>query len=117
MEDTDSDIIGLGFLIISSLMWISNRGHVFRDDGIILHPSGVFSNVLMQKKRHGIRKTSDLSKLIVPYKTYADNGILFTMIAIEMTLCMVVYGVRLHRLTIFETGTVRKPEVIADRTI
>ena len=62
MEDTDSDILGLGFLITSSLMWISNRGHVFRDGGIILHPSGVFSNVLMQKKRHGIRKTSDFSK-------------------------------------------------------
>ena len=62
MEDTNSDIIGLGFLITSSLMWISNRGHVFRDGGIILHPSGVFSNVLMQKKRRGIRKTCDLSK-------------------------------------------------------
>ena len=66
MEDTDSDILGLelGFLITSSLMWISNRGHVFRDggSGIILHPNGVFSNVLMQKKRRGIRKTSDLSK-------------------------------------------------------
>ena len=71
MEDTDSDIIGLGFLITSSLMWISNRGHVFRDGGIILHPSGVFSNVLMQKNRHGIRKTYDLSKqkVIVPYMT------------------------------------------------
>ena len=44
------------------IMWISNRVHVFRDGGIILHPSGVFSNVLMQKKRHGSRKTSDLSK-------------------------------------------------------
>ena len=62
MEDTDSDILGLGFLITSSLMWISNRGHVIRDGGIILHPSGVFSNVLMQKNRHGIRKTCDLSK-------------------------------------------------------
>ena len=64
MEDTDSDILGLGlgFLITSSLMWISNHGHVIRDGGIILHPSGVCSNVLMQKKRHGIRKTSDLSK-------------------------------------------------------
>ena len=61
IEDTDSDILGLGFLITSSLMWISNRGHVFLDGGIILHPSGVFSNVLMQKKRRGIRKTSDLS--------------------------------------------------------
>ena len=45
MEDTDT-----------------NRGHVFRDGGIILHPSGLFSNVLMQKNRRGIRKTSDLSK-------------------------------------------------------
>ena len=85
MEDTDSDIIGLGFLITSSLMWISNRGHVFRDGGIILHPSGVFSNVLMQKKRHGIRKTSDLSKIdcslhdicqqryLVYYESYRDE--------------------------------------------
>ena len=24
MEDTDSDILGLGFLITSSIMWISN---------------------------------------------------------------------------------------------
>ena len=117
MEDTDSDILWLGFLITSSLMWISNRGHVIRDGGIILHPSGVFSNVLMQKNRHGIRKTSDLSKVIVPYMTYADNGILFTMKAIEMKLRRVVYGVRLYRLTRFETGTVRKTEVIADRTI
>ena len=62
MEDTDSDIIGFGFLINSSLMWISNRGHDFRDGGIILHPSGVFSNVLMQNKRHVNRKTSDWSK-------------------------------------------------------
>ena len=85
MEDTDSDILGLGFLITSSLMWISNRGHVFRDGGIILHPRGVFSNVLMQKKRHGIRKTSDLSKsdcsihdicrqlYLVYYESYRDE--------------------------------------------
>ena len=65
MEDTDSDILGLGlgFLITSSLMWISNRGHVFRDGGIILHPSGVFSNVLMQNKRYENRKTSDWSNI------------------------------------------------------
>ena len=56
-------------------------------------------------------------KVIVPYMTYANNGILFTMKAIEMKLCRVVYGVRLHHLTRFETGTVRKTEVIADRTI
>ena len=85
MEDTDSDILGLGFLITSSLMWISNRGHVIRDGGIILHPSGVFSNVLMQKNRHGIRKTSDLSKsncslhyicrqrYLVYYESYRDE--------------------------------------------
>ena len=60
MENTDSDILGLG--ITSSLMWISNRGHVFRVGGVRLHPTGVFSNVLMQKKRHESRTTSDLSK-------------------------------------------------------
>ena len=60
MEITDSDILGLG--ITSSLMWISNRGHIFRIGGIISHPIGVFSNVLMQKKRHESRTTSDLSK-------------------------------------------------------
>ena len=85
MEDTDSDIIGLGFLITSSLMWISNRGHVFRECDIILHPIGVFWNVLMQEKRHGIRKTSDLSKsdcslhdicrqrYLVYYESYRDE--------------------------------------------
>ncbi len=49
--------------------------------------------------------------------TYANNGILFTMKANEMKLCRVVYGVRLRRLTRFEMCTVRKTEVIADRTI
>ena len=85
MEDTDSDILGLGFLITSSLMSISNRGHVFRDGGIIIHPSGVYSNVLMQEKRHVIRKTSDLSKrdcslhdicrqrYLVYYESYRDE--------------------------------------------
>ena len=118
IEDTDSDILGLGlglgFLITSSLMWISNRGHVFRDGGIISHASGVFSNVLMQKKRHGIRKTSDLSKsdcslhdicrqrYLVYYDSYRDE---------------IVQGRVRSRLTIFEMGTVRKPEVIADRTV
>ena len=118
MEDTDSDILGLGlglgFLITSSLMWISNRGHVFRDGGIISHASGVFSNVLMQKKRHGIRKTSDFSKsdcslhdicrqrYLVYYDSYRDE---------------IVQGRVRSRLTIFETGTVRQTEVIADRTI
>ena len=65
MEYTDSDILGLGlgFLITSSLMWISNRGHVIRECGIILHPSGVFSNVLMQEKGHKNRKTSDWSNI------------------------------------------------------
>ena len=57
MEDTDSDILGLGFLITSSIMWISNRGHVFCVRGIRLHPRGVFSDVLMKKKRHDNRKT------------------------------------------------------------
>ena len=39
-------------------MWISNRGHDFRVGGIRLHPTGVISKVLMQKKRHDSRKTS-----------------------------------------------------------
>ncbi len=56
-------------------------------------------------------------KVIVPYMKYANNGILFTMKAIERKLCRVVYGVSLHRWTRFEMGTVRKTEVIADRTI
>ena len=66
-------------------MLISNRRHVYRVCGIILHPSGVFSKVLMQKKRHGIRKTSDLSKsdcslhdicqqrYLVYYESYRDE--------------------------------------------
>ena len=38
-------------------MWISNCGHIFRVGGIILHPTGVFSNVVMQKNRHDSKKT------------------------------------------------------------
>ena len=56
-------------------------------------------------------------KVIVPYMKDADNDILFTVKAIDMKMCTVVYGVRLHLLTRFETGTVRKTEVMADRTI
>ena len=51
-------------------------------------------------------------KVIVPYMTYADNGIVFTMKAIGMKLCRVVYGVRLHRLTRFEKGTVKKLKLL-----
>ncbi len=66
-------------------MWISNRGHDFRVGGIRLHPTGVFSNVLMQKKRHGSRKTYELSKsdcsvyercrqrYLVYYESYRDE--------------------------------------------
>ena len=99
-------------------MWISNRGHVIRDGGIILHPSGVFFECVDAKEANMVfGKHLICQKVIVPYMTYADNGILITMKAIEMKLRRFVYGVRLHRLTIFETGTVRKTEVIADRTI
>ena len=44
-------------------MWISNRRHVYRVCGIILHPTGVFSNMLMQNKRYENRKTSDWSNI------------------------------------------------------
>ena len=47
----------------------------------------------------------------------ADNDILFTMKVNEMKVGMDVYGLRWHRLTRFEPGTVRNTEVIADRTI
>ena len=44
MEDTDSDILGLGigFLITSSLMWISNRRHLYRACGITTSEWRVF---------------------------------------------------------------------------
>ena len=116
MENTDSDILGLG--ITSSLMWISNRGHVSRVSGVRLHPNGVFSNVLMQNKRHESRTTSDLSKkVIVPYMIDADNDIMFTIKVFEMKFCMVVYGERRHCLTICEPVTVGNTKVIADPTI
>ena len=47
----------------------------------------------------------------------ADNDILFNMKAIEIKLCTVMYGVRQDLRTRFETGTVRKTEDMADRTI
>ena len=56
-------------------------------------------------------------KVIVPYMKDADNDILFTMKAIEMKIVMVVYGGRLHLVTRFKMGTIRKTEVMADRTI
>ena len=77
----------------------------------------MFSNVLMQKKRHASRKHLICQKVIVPYMKDADNDILFTMKAIEMKFCTVMYGVRMHLLMRFEPGTVRNIEVIADHTI
>ena len=56
-------------------------------------------------------------KVIVPYMKDADNDIMFTMNVNEMKVCMDVCGLRLHLVTRFETGTVRKTEVMADRTI
>ena len=104
-------------LITSSIMCISNRGHVFLVGGIRLHPTGVFSNVLMQKKRHGSRKNLIFQKVIVSYMKDVDNDILFTMKVNEMKVCKDVYGLRWHLRTRFETGTVRKTEVMAVRTI
>ena len=82
-------------------MWISNRSHVFCVRGIRLHSTGVFSNVLMKKKRQGNRKTSDWSK-----SDCSGRG-----------FCRDVYGVRLYLPTRFEPGIARNTEVIADRTI
>ena len=61
----------------------------------------VFGKHLMYCSLHDICQ----QRYLVYYESY------------RVKLCSVVYGVRLHRLTIFERGTVRKTEVIADRTI
>ena len=98
-------------------MWISNRGHVSRVGGIRLHPTCLFSNVLMQKKRHGSRKNLIFQKVIVSYMKDADNDILFTMEVNELKVCTDVYCLRWHLLTRIEPGTVRNTEVIADCTI
>ena len=117
MEDTDSDILGLGFLITSSIMWISNRGHVFCVRGIRLHPTGVFSNVLMKRSDRVIEKHLIGQKVIVPYVEDTNSDILFTIKGIEMNFCRDAYGVRLYLPTRFEPGVARNTEVIADRTI
>ena len=64
-----------------------------------------------------VGKHMSCQKLIVQYMKDADNDILFTMKVNEMKVCTDVYGLRRHLLTRFKTGTVRKTEVMADRTI
>ena len=64
-----------------------------------------------------VGKHMSCQKVIVQYMKDADNDILFTMKVNEMKVCTDVYGLRWHLATRFETGTVRKTEVMADRTI
>ena len=64
-----------------------------------------------------VGKLMSCQKVIVQYMKYADNDILFNMKVNEMKVCTDVYGLRWHLVTSFETGTVRKTEVMADRTI
>ncbi len=64
-----------------------------------------------------VGKHMSCQKVIVQYMKDADNDILFTMKVNEMKVCMDVCGLRWHRLTRFEPGTVRNTEVIADRAI
>ena len=66
---------------------------------IRIHPSGVFSNLLMQKKRHGSRKHLIFQKVIVSYMKDAENDILFTMKVNEMKVCKDVYGLIWHLVT------------------
>ena len=80
-------------------------------------PTGVFSNVLMQNKRHENRKTSDWSKSDCSVRGRYHSDILFTIKGIEMNFCRDVYGVSLYLPTRFEPGIARNTEVIADRTI
>ena len=72
-------------------MWTWNRGHIFRVDGIQCHNIGVFSNVVMQKKRIVSRKTSDWPNSYCSVYERCNNDILFTMKYIEMTFCRDVY--------------------------
>ena len=65
-------------------MWISNRGHFFRVSGIRLHPTGVFSNVLMKRSDMVVGKHLIFQKVIVSYLKDADNDIMFTMNVNEM---------------------------------
>ena len=64
-----------------------------------------------------VGKHMSCQKVIVQYMKDAGNDILFTMKVNEMKVCTDVFGLRRHLLTRFETGTVRKTEVMADRTI
>ena len=57
-------------------MWISNRRHVYRVCGIRLHPTVVFSNVLMQNKRHENQKHLIGQTFIVRYMEDTDSDIL-----------------------------------------
>ena len=108
IEDTDSDILGLGFLITSSIMWISNRGHVFCVRRIRLHPTGVFSNVLMTKKRHDNRKTSDWSKSDCSVRGRYQQRYLVYYKRYRNEFCRDVYGVSLYLPTRFEPGYCKK---------
>ena len=64
-----------------------------------------------------VGKQMSCQKVIVQYMKDDNNDILFTTKVNEMKVCKDVYGLRWHLVTIFETGTVRKTEVMADRTI
>ena len=64
-----------------------------------------------------VGKHMSCQKVIVQYMKDDNNDILFTTKVNEMKVCKDVYGLRWHLVTRFETGTVRKTEVMADRTI
>ena len=64
-----------------------------------------------------VGKQMSCQKVIVQYMKDDNNDILFTTKVNEMKVCKDVYGLRWHLVTRFETGTARKTEVMADRTI
>ena len=64
-----------------------------------------------------VGKQMSCQKVIVQYMKDDNNDILFTTKVNEMKVCKNVYGLTWHLVTRFETGTVRKTEVMADRTI
>ena len=63
MEYTDSGILRLGFVFNNFVINVDiEPSSRLPSLWYQMHPNGVFSNVLMQKKRHGSRKTNELSK-------------------------------------------------------
>ena len=58
-------------------MWTSNRGHIFRVDGIQCHNIGVCSNVVMQKRSEMLVEKPLIGQTVIaPYMKDANNFVI-----------------------------------------